>query len=189
LSSEAASLSPAALELLDELVAAEGFSGREAAFAAWPEERLPQWLEWATSSGPRLAHEPLPPFGKTRDWPQTWSWVEVNAREVMGEWWGQLIYEMRRRQISRSVFAAFSIWGVFLRIGFPPEPGQPALLLQKLEGGRVRLSYSDRSNPFRGSDWTHEYDQRDALPALARFLVRVGWFPAGHPALAGIEAT
>lgn len=75
--------------------------------------------------------------------------------------------------------------GLFLDMDRTPTPGEPCLRVST-EGMELRFSYQ-QSTPYDETVWwTAVYPIEQAEAALARFLTRMGWFPKGHPLLAGI---
>ncbi|MDB5471015.1 MAG: hypothetical protein JWR84_2575 [Caulobacter sp.] len=74
--------------------------------------------------------------------------------------------------------------GLFLDMDRTPTPGEPCLRVSN-EAGELRFTFL-HSAPREADWWTAVYPIEQAEAALVRFVTRVGWFPKGHPLLAGV---
>lgn len=117
-----------------------------------------------------------------------WERIQAGADE---EWWPafkDLVHEIRARGMDRSLYGVLSIGGLKLSIGGDAGPDDSYLVISRSidVAGHYTFTYRN-SHPDPRQDWEATYPPEQVIPAFYRFVTRAGWFPEGHPMLAGLE--
>lgn len=120
--------------------------------------------------------------------PHDWDSIELGAD---AEWWPafkDLVGEIRARGMDRSLYGMLSISGLKLCIGAYVGAEDSHLLISRSAEipGHYTFTYVN-SHPDPRKDWNATYPPEQVIPAFYRFVTRAGWFPEGHPMLAGME--
>lgn len=129
-----------------------------------------------------------PPFTKSGPVYPWHDWDRISRATETWPVFGPLVQEIRARGMDRSLHGMLSISGLVLSMGGDAGWGDAHLLISrsvKADGQLVFEYVHSHRDPRQ--DWRATYPPEQVLAAFYRFVTRAGWFPEGHPMLAGLE--
>jgi hypothetical protein len=121
--------------------------------------------------------------------PSPVSWDDIE-RQADNYWsaYRPLVQEIRARGMDRSLYGGIGLMGFSLSMGGKAGWDDPYLNIShsSRNPGHLTFKYIGSNRDHR-QDWRATYPPEQVLSAFYRFVTRVGWFPEGHPMLAGLE--